>query len=209
MAWDPAGAADGESDPGPVRRAESASKRFAAVIETVGPGPFRAQLEVFQRDLDALVGIVRTLVEVARRSDEALASLDPMRVTADLKAARRYLLGPTPPTVPQLETLAILERNYAVVHRVWDKRDHDLHVVELASARIEEVAAHGTLMVIDPGRRHQEAVLDNLDRVNAEIEHLRSAFEELDQIDAAGPAAPPLADTRVVDHSRAAGGVGR
>lgn len=72
-----------------VDDAVRSQRRFHAVVAGLHTGPLRDRLDSIGARVDATVIGIRALAEQAHRIEQVLDQLDPDRVAADLKAARR------------------------------------------------------------------------------------------------------------------------
>lgn len=163
-------------------RGHHAAARFASMVKTIGPGPFRDRMLDLHRQIADLVDRLEPLADHAVAADRALAVTQPDVITAELKTARRELARQVHPTRAQMDRVSSLHRQFEMIHRVWDERDHDYRMMSLAVTRIEEVVAQGTVLIMDPTHRERPTeILGHIDGISTEINSLRLAFEELER----------------------------
>jgi hypothetical protein len=156
-----------------VRAALAARARYADVVAGVGEGPVRDRLVDVGARIDA--GVL-AVWEAARRAGEierTVAALDPERVIAEYKEARRDQADD-----PERE--AALAARFASVQRLLNALDDTDDRLRTLDARLGAAVAGAAEVALGVGGdAAAEAVETELDDVVTELDALRVALREL------------------------------
>jgi hypothetical protein len=157
---------------GAVAEALDARRRFADVVAGAAPGPVRDRLAAAAAQLDAGVAAVWDVAQRATAVERTLAALDPERVTADYKQARRS--GAT----PELEQA--LAQRFASVQRLLNTLDDTGERLRLLDARLGAAVASAAEVALGAAGGADASRLDGeLEAVTQELDALRTALDEL------------------------------
>jgi hypothetical protein len=155
-----------------VAAAVDARGRFAAVVSGVREGPTRDRLVATGARLDAGVLAVWETAGRATQIERALASLDPDRVTAEYKRAKRA--GDD----PELEQ--VLAQRFSSVQRLLNTLDDTDDRLRLLDARLGAAVASAAEVALGAaGGGGADALDAELDSVVTELDTLRHALTEL------------------------------
>ncbi|MEM7273187.1 MAG: hypothetical protein AAF547_08930 [Actinomycetota bacterium] len=113
---------------------------------------------------------------------EAIATLDPDRVTGELKSVLRTRPDPTAPDTPLIRSL---RQRYMTMHSLKNRRTEIEGQIEATLIDLETVAAR--CIELSHVRGGTGMLDEELTRLNDDIEALRQAHEELDRLPG-GPA---------------------
>jgi hypothetical protein len=164
-----------EVDPGalpPVYRApvEDARRAHAQFVDLVGglaDGPLRARLGELGERVDAGVLAIWRTASQAARIDRVAETLDPDRVTAELKQARR--------AGADASVVDALHERFASIQRLLNARDEMREKLPVLEARLATaVARTAELTLAAPN-----VVEDEVSRLNGEVESLVAELDAL------------------------------
>jgi hypothetical protein len=126
-----------------VAAAERAGTQFTELVEAMAPGPLRDRVAAMQARVDAGVLAVRRSVDRAVTLERNIALLDPDRVTAELKVARREGADEA--------TVATLAERFASTQRLLNALDDLRRRLPVAEARLGTAVARAVeLSVLAP-----------------------------------------------------------
>ena len=117
----------------PVRAAYAAADQFATLVAGMADGPLRTRLASMTPRIEAGVQAVWETAERADRIDRHVATLDPERATAELKAARR--------AGADRAVVEARAARFASVQRLLNARDQAIERLPLAEARLDAAVA--------------------------------------------------------------------
>lgn len=123
-----------------VSEALAARRRYRELLTSVRPGPMQERLEQLGTRLDAGVQAVWDAARRAGEIETVLATLDPERVTAEYKDAKRSDVTP--------ELMAAYEARFNSVQRLLnalDDTDERLHVLQVRLGGVVAQAASAAL----------------------------------------------------------------
>jgi hypothetical protein len=175
---DPLAAVDPDALPpafrAPVVDARRAHAQFAELVAGLADGPLRARLGELGERVDAGVLAIWRTASQAAAIDRVTASLDPQRVTAELKEARRRGADPS--------VVEALQERFASVQRLLNSRDElgeKLPVLEARLATAVARAAELTLATPQVVDRELARLSDEFDSLVVELDALHAATAEL------------------------------
>jgi hypothetical protein len=147
-------------------------RRFGDVVAGAAPGPVRDRLADASARFDAGVGAVWEIAQRATAIERTLAALDPDRVTADYKQARRSGAS------PELEEA--LAQRFASVQRLLNTLDDTDERLRLLDARLGAAVASAAEVALGAAGGADTTRLDGeLEAVTQELDALRTALDEL------------------------------
>ena len=161
----------GESYRAPVERAHRSRTQFRDVEQTVRPGPLRDRLAELAARVDA--GVV-AIVETARRAtqlERVVGGLDPERVTAELKHARRTGADP--------QIVDALGAQFVSIQRLMNSLDMLRDRLPVLESRLGTAVAHAAELALTSSGPAVVRVEDELAAVVVELEALARATAEL------------------------------
>ncbi|MGH9212191.1 MAG: hypothetical protein ACRD2C_16130 [Acidimicrobiales bacterium] len=153
-----------------VADAVAARRRFRDLVTGLRPGPVRDRLEGMAAQVDAGVSAVWETVQRAAEMERILAALDPERVTAELKAARR--------SDATAEVQAAHEARFGSVQRLLNALDDTEQRLRLIDVRLGAAVARAAEVALGSG-----SVADDLDAELAgvvdDLGALRAGLDEV------------------------------
>ena len=158
----------------PVAAARRARTQFGDLVAGLRDGPLQDRLRELGARVDAGVLAVWRTASQAAEIDRVTATLDPERVTAELKRARRAGADD--------EVVAALQARFASTQRLLNSRDELRDRLPVLEARLgTAVARAAALALTSPGSAAADiAVLEaDLDAVVVELGALGAATTEL------------------------------
>jgi hypothetical protein len=159
----------------PVEDALRARRQFAELVAGVASGPLRDRLDELGGRVDAGVLAVWGTATHAMELERVLATLDPERVTDQLKRARRD--GADPAVVEPLAA------RFASVQRLLNALDEMRRGLPLLEARLGTAVARTAELTLTSPAASAPAALDalsaELDGVTLELHALTAATHEL------------------------------
>jgi len=154
---------------GAVAAALDARRRYADLVAGMRSGPSRERLAALQARVDAGVLAVWDTVRRAGDIEHTLATLDPDRVTAEYKQARRREGD------DDLE--AALAQRFASVQRLLNTLDDTDERLQLLDARLGAAVAAAAEVAV--GTAPPDQVGTELEAVVGDLEALRAALHDL------------------------------
>jgi hypothetical protein len=155
-----------------VAEALEARRRYRELLDGLRPGPVRDRLEQTRERLDAGVLAVWDTAVRATDIERTLATLDPERVTAQYKRAKRA--GDEP------DVEAALGQRFVSVQRLLNTLDDTDDRLRLLDARLGAAVAHAAEVALDvAGASAADALDAELAGVVDDLAALRSALDEL------------------------------
>jgi hypothetical protein len=148
-----------------------ARRRYQDLVDGLQPGAVRDRLAGLQGQVDAGVTAVWDAVTRAAETERVLATLDPERVTAELKDARRSGAAP--------EVLTALEDRFGSVQRLLNTLDETDERLRLLDVRISGTVARAAEVALGSATGADELDAE-LRSVVDELTALRSALDSLD-----------------------------
>jgi hypothetical protein len=158
----------------PVADALRARAQFAELLGTMRDGPLRARMGELGARIDAGVLAVWRTVSQAMQVDRVVGMLDPERVTAELKQARRAGAND--------EVVAALQERFTSTQRLLNSRDELRERLPVLEARLgTAVARAAELALTSPAAASTEIddLAAELDRLVVELDSLSAATAEL------------------------------
>jgi hypothetical protein len=155
-----------------VAEALESRRRYRELLDGLRPGPVRDRLERTRERLDA--GVLAVWDTAARATDieRTLAALDPERVTAEYKRAKRA------GDEPDIE--AALGQRFVSVQRLLNTLDDTDDRLRLLDARLGAAVAQAAEVALDvAGPSVADALDAELAGVVDDLGALRSALDEL------------------------------
>jgi hypothetical protein len=155
---------------GSVADAVSARRRFRDLVAGLQPGPVRDRLEVMAAQVDVGVAAVWDTAQRAGEMERILAALDPERVTADYKQARRSGASP--------DVVAANEARFTSVQRLLNALDDTDERLRLIDVRLAAAVARAAEVALAAGSGADEldaeltAVIDELGALRAGLHEL-------------------------------------
>jgi hypothetical protein len=158
----------------PVERALRARQQFTELAGTLRDGPLQARLRDLGAQLDAgVLAVWRVATQIAT-VDRVAATLDPDRITADLKQARR--------SDAPADVVATLQARFAATQRVLNGRD-ELHVrLEVLGAQLDTAVARCAELALTSGTTavgEIDGLEQDLAAVVGQLDALATATAEL------------------------------
>lgn len=158
----------------PVERALRARRQFTELVATLRDGPLQDRLRALGASLDAgVLAVWRVATQIAT-VDRVTASLDPERITAELKQARR--------NDAPADVVATLQARFASTQRVLNGRD-ELHVrLEILEAQLDTAIARSAELALTSGAAglgEVDALEQDLAAVVVQLDALAAASAEL------------------------------
>jgi hypothetical protein len=150
---------------GAVAAALDARRRYAGMLD----GPSRDRLTAFQAQVDSAVLAAWDTARRAGDIERTLATLEPDRVTAEYKQARR--------TSGDDELEAALAQRFASVQRLLNTLDDTDERLQLLDARLGAAVAAAAEVAV--GTAPPDQVGAELESVVGDLEALRSALHDL------------------------------
>ena len=155
-----------------VAEALESRRRYRELVDGLRPGPVRDRLERTQERLDAGVLAVWDTAVRATEIERTLATLDPERVTAEYKRAKRA--GDEP------DVEAALGQRFMSVQRLLNTLDDTDDRLRLLDARLGAAVAQAAEVALDvAGPSAADALDAELAGVVDDLAALRSALDEL------------------------------
>lgn len=154
---------------GAVAAALDARRRYADLVAGMRPGPARDRLAFLQAQVDAAVLAVWDTAGRAGDIERTLATLDPDRVTAEYKQARR--------TEGDDELEAALAQRFASVQRLLNTLDETDERLDLLDARLGAAVAAAAEVAVGTAPPHHVGA--ELESVVGDLEALRAALHDL------------------------------
>jgi hypothetical protein len=158
----------------PVVDARRARAQFAEIVAGLRDGPLRVRLGELGERVDAGVMAIWHTASQAAAIDRVTASLDPDRVTAELKEARRSGADPS--------VVDALQERFSSVQRLLNARDEMHEKLPVLEARLATaVARTAELTLATPSVADGEVtrLTGEVDALVIELDALRSATAEL------------------------------
>lgn len=155
---------------GVVAGAVESRRRYREMVSSLRPGPVRDRLAATGERVDAGVEAVWAAATRAGELERLLGSLDPERVTADYKRAKRSSADPA------LE--AALSQSFASVQRLLNSLDDTEERLRLLDARLSAAVARAAEVALGGGTGADEVGAE-LDGVVEELTTLRTALDEV------------------------------
>jgi hypothetical protein len=155
-----------------VAEALESRRRYRELLDGLRPGPVRDRLERTRKRLDA--GVLAVWDTAARATDveRTLATLDPERVTAEYKRAKRA--GDEP------DVEAALGQRFVSVQRLLNTLDDTDDRLRLLDARLGAAVAQAAEVALDvAGPSAADALDAELAGVVDDLAALRAALDEL------------------------------
>lgn len=167
----------------PVEEVLAARARFDALVERLPPGPTRERLESLSPRLDAGVGACWEIATTAQAAAGALDTLEPDRITARMKEARRRMTT-APEGSPERDRLQgevdSLSLQLQSVSRLWDGLDDAAERLRLLELRLNGAVARAAELLLAPaGGTALASVEGDLTSAVDELEALRQAVGAL------------------------------
>jgi hypothetical protein len=154
---------------GAVATALDARRRYTDLVAGMRPGPARDRLADLQARVDEGVLAVWDTARRAGDIERTLATLDPDRVTAEYKRARR--------TEDDDELEAALAQRFASVQRLLNTLDDTDERLQLLDARLGAAVAAAAEVAV--GTTAPDQVGAELESVVGDLEALRAALHDL------------------------------
>ncbi len=174
----PLAAVDPESLPpafrAPVVDAQRAHAQFAGLVAGLPDGPLRTRLGELGERVDAGVLAIWRTASQAAAIERVTASLDPDRVTAEFKEARRSGADPS--------VTDALQQRFASIQRLLNARDEMSEQLPVLEARLATAVARTaelTLATPQVADRELARVSDEFDSLVGELDALHAATAEL------------------------------
>jgi hypothetical protein len=145
-------------------------RRYRELAASLRPGPVRDQLVAVGERIDAGVAAVWDTVQRAGQLDRTLATLDPDRVTAEYKRARRAGADPA--------LVSALAQRFASVQRLLNTLEDTDERLRLLDVRLDAAVARAAEVALGGGAGAADVGAD-LDSLLQELASLRSALDEL------------------------------
>jgi hypothetical protein len=158
----------------PVADAQRAQAQFAGLVTGLPDGPLRTRLGELGERVDAGVLAIWRTASQAAAIERVTASLDPERVTAELKEARRRGADPS--------VIDALQERFASVQRLLNARDEMSQKLPVLEARLATAVARTaelTLAAPQVADRELARVSDEFDALVGELDALHAATAEL------------------------------
>ena len=175
---DPFAAFDVSTLPGPYRPAVDDALRarveFRRLVESLDPGPAHDRLLAISARVDESTRAVWDTACRAAEMERVVATLDPDRVTAELKQARR--------SGADQEVVEALSARFASVQRLLDALDHVRDRLPVLEARLGAAVARAAELTLIPSGvsgTDVNAVDQELQSLVTDLEALRLASLEL------------------------------
>lgn len=148
--------------------------RWRRLVSRTAAGPLRDRLDGWTFRLDDVVHqIVATATQVGE-IESVLRTLDPQRVTDELKMAKRAAAGGPPPA-----ELGALEARFASVQRMMNAvadAEERLRVLDVRLGAVVAQGAEVAMLGTDAGGGRMDA---DLDALTVELDALRGALGDL------------------------------
>lgn len=159
----------------PVDDALRARRQFGELVAGQHEGPLRDRLDDLGHRVDAGVLAVWGTAQHAVELERVLATLDPERVTDDLKRAKRDGASD--------EILEPLAARFASVQRLWNTLDELRERLPLLEARLGTAVARTAELTLTSSMASAPAELDGLgqelDALTVELRALTAAADDL------------------------------
>jgi len=156
---------------GAVADALATRRRYAALVAGMPDGPARDALAALAPRVDRGVLAVWETARRATEVERTVAALDPDRVTAEYKQARRSGADPT-----LVEALA---RRFESVHRLLNGLEDTAAQLQVLDARLSAVIAGAAEVALGATGGGADRLGAELDGVAAQLHALRGALDEL------------------------------
>ncbi|HEY8547908.1 MAG TPA: hypothetical protein VIL36_22775 [Acidimicrobiales bacterium] len=153
-----------------VDEALAARRRFRELVDGLRPGPVRDRLTAMAPRVDAGVQAVWDAALRAGEMERVLATLDPERVTAEYKQARRSGAEPS--------VLAAHEARFQSVHRMLNAVEDIEERLRGLDVRLDAAVARAAEVALGAGTGADELDAELGDMVE-ELGALRSALDEV------------------------------
>lgn len=155
-----------------VADAVDSRRRFRELVVGLRPGPVRDRLEGMATQVDTGVAAVWDTVQRVGEMERILAALDPERVTADFKQARRSGASP--------EVLAANEARFTSVQRLLNTIDDTEERLRLIDVRLGAAVARAAEVALTSGTGTGTDELDaELAQVVDDLGALRAGLDEV------------------------------
>jgi hypothetical protein len=154
-----------------VADALAARRRYRELVSGLRPGPVRDRLEALGTRVDAGVTAIWETVHRAGELERVLATLDPDRVTAEFKQARRSGASP--------EILEAHEARFRSVQRLLNSLDEVAERLRLIDVRLGGAVARAAEVALASGAGAEQldadlaAVVDDLGALRAGLDAVR------------------------------------
>ena len=154
--------------------------RFDTLVQRMPKGPSRDRLEALRIRLDAGVTACWEIATTAEAAARALDVVDPDRITAQMKDARRRLTSVAEGS-PEAEKLHAeidaLSTQLRSVGRIWDGLDEASERLRLLELRLDGAVARAAELLLNPATA--DSVEQDLSHAVDELEALRQAVVAL------------------------------
>lgn len=155
-----------------------ARTQFTALVGSMGTGPLRQRLDTLQHGIDAGAIAVWRAVQQAVRLETVVATLDPQRVTDDLKQAKRaHQSGQG-----DAATVEVLSARFASTQRLLNALDELRDRIPLLEARLGTAVARAAELTLASSAASMaglDALQGELDDLVIELEALQAAVDEV------------------------------
>lgn len=156
---------------GAVQAALDARRRYGDIVARTRPGPVHDRLAALGARVDEGVAAVWDAATRAGDIESTLAGLDPARVTAQYKEAKR---GATDP-----ELAEALAQRFASVQRLLNSLDDTDERLRLFEARLDATVARAAEVSLSAAGDGLDAVSDELDGAVDDLTALHTALDDL------------------------------
>ncbi len=157
-----------------VDRALRSRTQFAELVATLHDGPLQTRMTGLAEQLDAGVLAVWRTASQAGAIDRVTAALDPDRITAELKQARRD-------GAPD-EVVSALQERFASTQRLLNSRDELRERLDVLEARLDTAVAKAAELALTSGASATAGIAaleHDLGQVVVELDALAAATAEL------------------------------
>ena len=157
-----------------VERSLRSRAQFAELVGTLRGGPLQERMGALGEQLDAGVLAVWRTASQAGAIDKVTAALDPDRITAELKQARRDGASD--------EVVAALQERFASTQRLLNSRDELRGRLDVLEARLDTAVARAAELALTSSASAASEIADlerDLGAVVGELDALAAATAEL------------------------------
>ena len=154
-----------------VADARRAKEQFESLVAGVPAGPLRDRLGELRSRIDAGVEAVWDAARRATELERVLASLDPERITAELKQARR--------SGADEHLVAALTARFESVQKLLNALDEGRSRLPVLEARLATAVARTAELALTTSAGGIDAVQADLDSLVVELRALGEAHTEL------------------------------
>jgi DNA repair exonuclease SbcCD ATPase subunit len=154
-----------------VADAHRVREQFAQLVSSVSPGPLQERLRELGARVDAGVAAVEETARRATELERIVESLEPERVTADLKQARR--------AGADAEVVDALASRFASVQRLLDNLDSLRSRLPVLEARLGTAVARTAEIAFTTSSSGLQDVERDVQTLVSELESLAVATDEL------------------------------